>query len=76
MIRVVLPVGDNDMVKEVDVHHFTGPHDALCQLVICTAGCEVAGGVIVADSKDRGVGEYGLPHDDTDIDGSFCDASM
>ena len=42
MIRIVLAVGDDDVIQEVDVHQFTGPADALRQLVVRLAGREVA----------------------------------
>ena len=30
----------------------------------------------MADSQDGAVGEYGFLYDNTDIDGSLCDAAM
>ena len=38
MVGVVLSVGDDDVVEEVDTHQFTGPFDALGQIVVGLAG--------------------------------------
>lgn len=42
MVGVVLAVGDDDVVHEVDAHQFTGMLDAFGQFVIGFAGGEVA----------------------------------
>ena len=73
---VVLAVGDDDVVHEVDAHQFTGSLDGFCQFFVGLAGREVAGGVIVADGQDGGIGKYSLTDDDTHIDSRFCDAAV
>jgi hypothetical protein len=42
VVTIVLSVGDDDMVEEVDAHQFAGPLDVFGQMVILTAGREVA----------------------------------
>ena len=42
MVGIILSVGDDDMVEEVDVHQFTGSVKTLGQLIILSAGREVA----------------------------------
>ena len=64
------------MIQEVDVHNLTGSTDTSCQCFVGLAGGEVAGGMVVADGEDGAVREDGLPHDDADVDGGFCDTAM
>ena len=71
VIGVVLAVGDDDVIHEVDAHQCAGMLDALGQFPVGTAGSEAAGGVVVADGKDGGIGEDGLTDDDADIEGIF-----
>ena len=42
VVRIVLAVGDDDVIQEVDVHQFTGSVDALRQLVVGMTGGEIA----------------------------------
>ena len=42
VVRIVLAVGDDDVVHKVDVHQFAGPLNAACQLIIGMAGGEAA----------------------------------
>ena len=42
VVGIILSVGDDDMVEEVDAHQFAGPLDVFGQMVILTAGREVA----------------------------------
>ena len=73
---VIQSVGDDDVVEEFNIHHFTGTVEAPCQYLIAFAGGEVARGMIVADGEDGTVREDGLPHDDADVDGRLCDTTM
>ena len=38
VVGVIVPVGDDDMVEEVDAHQFAGPFDVFGQMVVLTAG--------------------------------------
>ena len=76
MEGVIQTVGDDDMVEEVDVHHLAGTVEAPCQYLIVFAGGEITRGMVVTDGEDSAVREDGLPHDDADVDGCFCDAAM
>ena len=42
VVTVIMPVGHNDMVEEMDAHQLTGSFDALCQFFVLPAGGEVA----------------------------------
>ena len=42
VVRIVLAVGDDDVIQEVDVHQFTGSDKTLGQLIILPARREVA----------------------------------
>jgi hypothetical protein len=42
VVGIILSVSDDDMVEEVDAHQFAGPLDVFGQMVILTAGREVA----------------------------------
>jgi hypothetical protein len=42
MVGVVLSVGDDDMIEEVDAHQATCLSDGFCQFVISFTGCKVA----------------------------------
>ena len=76
MEGVILPIGDDDVVEEVDVHHFAGTVEAPCQHLVGFAGGEIARRVVVTDGEDGTVGEDSLLHDDTDVDGRLRDAPM
>ena len=76
MVGVVLSVGDDDVIHEVDTHQFTSAFDASCQFIVGPAGTEVARGMVVTDGEDGAVGENGLLHDDTDIDGGLSDTPV
>ena len=76
MVGVVLSIGDDDMVEEVDAHELARAFDALGQFIVRLAGREIAGGVVVTDGEDGAVGEDGFTHDDADIDGRLRDAAM
>lgn len=39
---VILPIGDDDVVQEMDVHHFAGAVQAPCQYLIGLTGGEIA----------------------------------
>ena len=73
---VIQSVGDDDVVEEFDVHHFTGTVETPSEYLIIFAGGEIARGMVVADGENGAVREDGLPHDDADVDGGFCDAAM
>lgn len=75
-IRVVLAVGDDDVVHEEDTHQFAGPLDAAGQFIVGLAGGKVARGMVVADGEDSRIGEHSLTDDDSDIDGCLRDATM
>ena len=76
MEGIVLPIGDDDVVEEFDVHHFAGTVEVPCQYLIVVAGGEITRGMVVTDGEDSAVREDGLPHDDADVDGGFCDTAM
>lgn len=42
MVGVVLPVGDDDMIQEVDAHQVAGMFDRFRQLVIGLTGRKIA----------------------------------
>jgi len=42
MVGVVLSVGDDDVIHEVDAHQFTSAFDASCQFIVGPAGTEAA----------------------------------
>ena len=42
MVAIILSVSDDDMIEEVDAHQFASPLDVFGQMVILTAGGEVA----------------------------------
>ena len=42
MVGVVLSVGDDDMIEEVDAHQVAGMFDRFRQFVISFTGCKVA----------------------------------
>ena len=42
VVGVILPVGDDDMVKKVDTHQFAGTSDPLCQFIVHPAGGEIS----------------------------------
>ena len=76
MIAVVVAIGDDDVVAEADAHQFAGFADAGGQRVVLMAGTQAAGGVVVADGKDGGVGQNGFAHDNADVDRDLADASV
>ena len=76
MEGIVFPVCDDDVVEKVDIHHLAGTVEASRQYLIDLAGGEIARGVGVTDGEDGAVGEDGLLHNDTDVDGRLRDAAV
>ena len=76
MEGVILSVGDDDVVHEVDAHHVTSVTDASREFFVGLAGGKVARGMVVTDGEDGGISQYSLADDDADIDGSLRDAPM
>ena len=71
-----MPVGNDNMIQEKDTHSLTGFSNGSSQLFVLLTGGKVAWWVVMADSYDGAVGQYGFTHDDTDIDSRLCDATM
>ena len=51
MVTVVSPISHDNMVKEINAHHFTSPLDALCQPIICLARRKTARRMIMTTCK-------------------------
>ena len=60
----------------MDSHQLTGLLDALGQFIISPAGVDATAGMIVYCADNRGIREYRLLHDDTDVNGSFRYTSL
>ena len=76
MVGIIRPVGNNEMVHQVQSHHVASAFDALRQFVILSTGPDAAAGVVVADGKNGGIGKHSLAHDDADVDRHFRDAAV
>ena len=75
MVTVISTISDDDVVEEADAHQAAGILDRVGEVVVHSTGIQTARRVIVADSKDGGVAEYGLFDDDTNVDADLADAS-
>ena len=71
-----MPVGDDDMIQEVDAHQVAGMFDRFRQLVIGLTGRKIARRMVVADGKDGAVGDYGFTYNNADINRCLGDAAM
>ena len=76
MVRIVMSVGNDDVIEEVDAHHFTGPFDVLGQDVVAWARLEIAWRVVMTNGEDGAVNKNRFFHDDTNIDRCLCNAAM
>ena len=75
-ITVVGPVGDDDVVEDVDAHQSAGFLDRVGELVVHAAGSQASRRVVVADGKDGGIGQHGLADDDAHVDAHLADAAV
>ena len=75
-IAVIAAISDDDMVKKIDTHQLAGLADAVGELVVLPAGTLAATGMVVTDSKDRGVAEQRVLDNDTHVDGRLRDATV
>ena len=60
----------------MDSHQLTSLLDTFGQFIIGPAGVDAAAGMIVNCADNRGIREYRLLHDDTDVNGSFRNTAL
>ena len=56
-------IADDDMVKDIDAHEFTGPGQPFGQINVVLRRLGVAGRVIVREDDGGGTGRYRLLED-------------
>ena len=74
-IGIIRPVGDDDMVEEVESHQFTGVLQFLRDAVVFLAGPGVVAGMVMTECNGGSVVEEGRFDDQSDIHGSFCEST-
>ena len=75
LIRIVLPVGDDDMVEEMDAHDVACAFHPLCDAVVVATGLGIVAGMVVGKGENGGVAEHGVLDDLPHIDSGLADAS-
>ena len=60
VVAEIVAVGDDDVVEKIDAHGLASPLEAAGEIVVLTAGLQVAAGVVVAGHQHGGVVEWNV----------------